>query len=285
MTSTPQGRQSQAAGIAADTPIQKVLHPTIADLYRGNVVVPGRFEPHRTAGFCTRFQDVAARTAEDIAESYGLDRVPEWPLGGPVHVLRFRAGQPALYRTSYGGNTVAGARRMGTTTVLPPPFLGTGYTPSRSHVIPEYLLDLIELPAGTEMWQITESGEERRVARYLHRQSGWVNLAVDAFGPAGWWTPPAPLRPAVRRGIVARFRGEDFDADPGPAAGQLTLHPLPGRPAPADFDATDGIRTTVVSDAQLDEVVRIASPPTSNGARRGEWAVRRRSTPAGGSAG
>ena len=149
-----------------------MLHSTIADLYRGNVVVPGRFEPHRTAGFCTRFQDVAARTAADIAESYGLDRVPEWPLGGPVYVLRFRAGQPALYRTSYGGNTAAGARRMGTTTVLPPPFLGTGYTPSRSHVIPEYLLDLIELPAGTEMWQITESGEERRVARYLHRQSG-----------------------------------------------------------------------------------------------------------------
>ena len=178
------------------------------------------------------------------------------PLGGPVYVLRFRAGQPALYRTSYGGNTAAGARRMGTTTVLPPPFLGTGYTPSRSHVIPEYLLDLVELPAGTEMWQITESGEERRVARYLHRQSGWVNLAL-AFGPAGWWPPPAPLRPAVRRGIVARFRGEDFDADPGPAAGQLTLHPLPGRPAPADFDNTDGIHTAVVSDAQLDEVVRI----------------------------
>ena len=33
MTSTPQGRRPQAAGIAADTPIQKVLHPTIADLY------------------------------------------------------------------------------------------------------------------------------------------------------------------------------------------------------------------------------------------------------------
>ena len=50
MTSAAQGRRPQAAGIAADTPIQKVLHPTIADLYRGNVVVPGRFEPHRTAG-------------------------------------------------------------------------------------------------------------------------------------------------------------------------------------------------------------------------------------------
>ncbi len=257
MTSAAQGRQPQAAGIAPDTPIQKVLHPTIADLYRGNVVVPGRFEPHRTTGFCTRFQDVATRTAADIAESYGLDRVPGWPLGGPVHVLRFRAGQPALYRTSYGGNTIEGARRMGSTTVLPPPFLGTGYTPSRSHVIPEYLLDLIELPAGTEMWQITESGEEQRVARYIHRQSGWVNLAGAAFGPAGWWPPPAPLRPAVRRGIVARFRGEDFDADPGPASGQLTLHPLPGRPAPADFDDNDGIHTAVISDTRFDEVMRI----------------------------
>ena len=74
MTSAAQGRRPQAAGIAADTPIQKVLHPTIADLYRGNVVVPGRFEPHRrTAGFCTRFQDVAARTAAE----FGL------PLHGP----------------------------------------------------------------------------------------------------------------------------------------------------------------------------------------------------------
>ena len=73
MTSAAQGRRPQAAGISADTPIQKVLHPTIADLYRGNVVVPGRFEPHRTAGFCTRFQDVAARTAAE----FGL------PLHGP----------------------------------------------------------------------------------------------------------------------------------------------------------------------------------------------------------
>ena len=64
MTSAAQGRRPQAAGIAADTPIQKVLHPTIADLYRGNVVVPGRFEPHRIAGFCTRLQDVAATAQE-----------------------------------------------------------------------------------------------------------------------------------------------------------------------------------------------------------------------------
>ena len=46
--STPQ--RAKADRIGPETILHKIVHPAIAQLYLGNVVVPGKFEPHRAAG-------------------------------------------------------------------------------------------------------------------------------------------------------------------------------------------------------------------------------------------
>lgn len=213
----------QAPELAPDTPMQKVVLPGLVDLLLGNVTVPGRFDPHRVAGFVTRLEDVPSGSASDLARRYGLDQVPGWPVTPELHVLRFYAHHPAPY-----------------------------ISPFDRHV---YQMDLLELPAGTELWRVDPDGNEQRVAAYLHRQIGWVGTAPVMLGPGRWNSPPVPLLPTVRRGLAARFRGMDFDADFGPQPGEVTLHPLPGREAPDDFGTQAGARTLVVLVADLDELV------------------------------
>ncbi|HEY0636840.1 MAG TPA: hypothetical protein VGD67_04275 [Pseudonocardiaceae bacterium] len=256
-----------AAGLGPATPLQRVVHPALVPLYLGNVAVWGRFEPHRTAGFACRFQDVRGRTAGEIEAAYGLDRTPGWPAGGAVHVLRFFTHRTALWATTFGGNTVEGARGG---MVYPPPFLGTGYTPGG---LPEYAGGLMELPAGTELWRVDQDGDEQRVGRYVHRQLGWIAIGDDGeaaaagFGPAAWSGGTAALQPTVRRGLVARYRNTDFDADFGPRPDDVTLHPLPGAPAPQDFTERDGTWTKVVKDVELDGLAYLRQRCTWRGAR------------------
>ena len=206
--------------LAPDTAMQKVVLPGLVDLYLGNVVVPARFEPHRTAGFVTRLQDVPTAPAEELGNRYGLDQVPGWPRASELYMLRFYAHSPAPFIAPFERNV--------------------------------YQMDLMELAAGTELWRIGADGSERRMAAYLHRQIGWVPTGEVWLGPARWFPAPVPLRPTVRRGLVARYRGEDFDADFGPRPGQVTLHPLPGRPAPAGFADQAGARTATVERAELE---------------------------------
>lgn len=241
------------AGIDASTIVQKVVHPALAELYLGNVTVPGRFEPHRAAGFVVRGGDVTAERADEFAEAFGMDKVPGWPLGGPLYLLRFPASSTLLFTTTFGGQTPEAAQLMNTHVVYPAPFLGTGYTPS-AHPVPEYFLELAELPAGAELWRVDPFGEQVRVGKYVHRQIGWIPTGGVDFGPGRWYRAPAPLRPTVRRGLVVRFEGQDFDADFGPNPGELTLHPLPGQPAPAGFEEREGTRFRVIADVQAETV-------------------------------
>ena len=105
--------------------MQKVVLPGLVDLLLGNVTVPGRFDPHRIAGFVTRLEDVPTGSAWDLARRYGLDQVPGWPVSSELHVLRFFARHPAPFISPFG-----------------------------RHV---YQMDLLELPAGTELWRIDSS--------------------------------------------------------------------------------------------------------------------------------
>lgn len=245
--STPQAVQ-KAAGIGPETILQKIVHPAVAQLHLGNVVVPGRFEPHRTAGFVTRGQDFPQGTADQFAETFGVDKVEGWPKG-TQYVLRFLAHTTQIFDTSFGGPTLEGAQKMGTTRVYPLPFTGTGYTPS-AQPIPEYVMELSELPAGTELWRFEPDGSSSAVGKYIHRQIGWYPIGDVGFGPGRYWQAPVPLRPTVRRGLVATYRGQGFDVDFGPRPGILTLHPLAGQPAPQDF--TEGVLE--VPDAAVEEL-------------------------------
>lgn len=241
------------AGLAPTTILQKAVHPALAELYLGNVTVPGRFEPHRVEGFVARFKDIPQGGAAEIAEAYGLDKIDGWP-SGAVHVLRFRAGAELIYTTTFGGQDTESAQKMGSRVVYPAPFLGTGYTPSTKHTVPEYFMELSEIPAGTELWRLDEDGSSARLGKYVHRQIGWIRTGGASFGPAAWSDGPAPLRPTVRRGITARFRGVDFDADFGPGTGEITLHPMPGTQAPPDFTEREGTYSLIIQDAQAEQL-------------------------------
>lgn len=216
----------QAPALKPDTAIQKVVLPGLVDLTLGNVTVPGRFDPHRIAGFVTRLEDVPAGSSAELIRRYGLDQVAGWPVTEDLHVLRFYAHNPQLY-----------------------------IAPFESSV---YQVDLVELPAGAELWRIDSDGDEQRVGAYLNRQVGWVSTGPAMLGPASWNRPPAALRPAVRRGLVARYHGEDCDADFGPRPGEVTLHPLPGKQPPEEFIEQADVWTLPVMTKDLDslELVR-----------------------------
>ncbi|MGH3672176.1 MAG: hypothetical protein ACRDSH_16340, partial [Pseudonocardiaceae bacterium] len=135
-----------------DTAMQKVMLPGLVELTLGNVVVPGRFDPHRIAGFVTRLEDVPASSSSELVRRYGLNEVAGWPASDELHVLRFYAHSPQLY-----------------------------IAPFESSV---YQVDLVELPAGSELWCIDSQGGEQRVGAYLNRQVGWVSTGPCLLGPA-----------------------------------------------------------------------------------------------------
>ncbi|MFS8098019.1 hypothetical protein LFM09_12830 [Lentzea alba] len=249
--STPQAVR-KAAGIGPETILQMIVHPAIAQLYLGNVVVPGKFEPHRAAGFVTRGQDFPQGTSDQFAEAFGVDKVADWPKG-TQYLLRFLAHTTEIFDTSFGGPTIEGAQKMGTSRVYPVPFTGTGYTPS-ANPIPEYVMELAELPAGTELWRFEPNGDGRSVGKYLNRQTGWIPTGDVGFGSGRYWQAPVPLRPTVRRGLTGRYRGQEFDIDFGPAPGEVTLHPLAGQPAPQDFTEGNGARYLEVPNAVVEDL-------------------------------
>jgi hypothetical protein len=193
----------QVPELAPDTGMQKIVLPGLVELTLGNVVVPGRFDPHRIAGFVTRLEDVPASPSSELIRHYGLNQVDGWPVSDVLHVLRFYAHSPQLY-----------------------------IAPFESSV---YQVDLVELPAGTELWRIDSQGDEQRVGAYLNRHVGWVSTGPANLGPACWNRPPVTLRHTVRRGLVAQYHGGDFDADFGPRPGEVTLYPLCGKRSPDEL--------------------------------------------------
>ncbi|HEV8554868.1 MAG TPA: hypothetical protein VGR06_00535 [Actinophytocola sp.] len=242
------------AGINGSTVMHLPVKPSLAGLYLGNVVVPGRFEPHRVQGFAGRAEDTAGFGTEALVHEYGLDKIPGWGPTSAVYFLKFFASNTFCFRTSFGANTREVAADMGTARVYPPPFLGTGYFPGERHPLPEYVLRLIELPFGTELWVRDAAENERRLGLYRGRAVGWErNPEEPAFGEPVWFAPPVPLPPLIRRGLTARHRGGDFDVDlAGP--GKLLLHPMPGAAVPAGFVDNAGSPAKLVDHVELDEL-------------------------------
>jgi hypothetical protein len=223
---TPPPRRLRVAGqmpeLKPDTPMQKVVLPGLVELTLGNVVVPGRFDPHRIAGFVMRLEDVPPSSSSELTRRFGLTEKAGWPATDELYVLRFYAHSPQLYIAPFERSV--------------------------------YQVDLIELPAGTELWRIDAQGGEQRMGAYLNRQVGWVSIGPAILGPGCWNRPPVPLRPTVRRGLVAQYRGRNFDADFGPRPGEVTLHPLPGKPPPEEFIDQTGASTLSVMICELDSL-------------------------------
>ncbi|WP_042379765.1 hypothetical protein [Streptacidiphilus melanogenes] len=243
MTTTP--------GLTPRTIMQLPITRALARQYVGNAVVPGLFEPFRMWGLCSRMVDVArvdsgaqARAVHGLTEA-GAD----FPAGDGLFVIRFLAGWPGLFRASFGGRTTESAARLGSTLVLPDPFLGTGYTRYAPAAVPEYWMELAEAPIGAEIWHMAEEGGEGYevgLAAYAGRYAGWRSYpAAERRGltPGGAAQVPAG---SVDRGLTAVHQGAPYPSDFGPDAGELTSYRT----------ADDGsVMSRRLAEGQCDEVL------------------------------
>lgn len=221
MTTTP--------GLSPRTVIQLPIPRRLAELYVGNSVIPGLFEPFRIWGLCSRMVDVVrADSGAEARALHGLtEAVDEFPEGDGLFVLRFPASWPGLFAASFGGQSTEGAARLDSTLVLPPPFLGTGYTKYAPIAVPEYWLELTEAPIGAEIWHLGENngeGYEVGLAAYAGRYSGWRSFpAAEERGlrPGGVADAPAG---SVNRGLLIGYQGTVYPADFGPDNGTVTAY-------------------------------------------------------------
>jgi hypothetical protein len=176
--------------------------------------------PH---GFCHREYDIAhLRTPSELAVlrtdgTYGDNDTV-------VFALRWRAVGPddytVPYRWAYEGLTgISPHDRLGA------PILGTGFAPSRHHVIPEWVTgDFVDLPlpGHAELLAFTADGSEVLLYRYLAEQRAWGRLAGPQWyhlldGVEG--VPPDqeyfPVTDPVTR-LVGRYKDQEYEtiADP-----------------------------------------------------------------------
>jgi hypothetical protein len=224
---------TDTAGLSPRTVIQLPITRRLAEQYLGNRPVPGTFEPFRLWGLCSRLVDVVRAESGAQARAYhglaGADA--DFPVGDGLFVLRFETHWPALFRASFGGRTAAAAARLDSTLVLPEPFLGTGYTAYAPAAVPEYWLELTEVPVGAEIWHLAEDGAEgwaQGLARYPGRYTGWQAFpAAERLGLPSGRIGAAPAG-GVPRGLVVTVQGSAYPADFGPNPGEATVYRAAG---------------------------------------------------------
>jgi hypothetical protein len=142
-----------SVAIQPGTPMQKAIPPRLVEPY-----LTGRRAV--IAGFVYRVQDSSftdpAAYYEALDLGYeGSDFRPDLT---ELYVLRWIAVGPESYQVPYSSE-------MGGDWSGKPPFTGTGFTSSRSHVVAEFYLDPVPVPIGAEIHRI-RSGMSDLIARF-----------------------------------------------------------------------------------------------------------------------
>jgi SseB protein N-terminal domain len=159
---------------------QKVLPHDQVDLYL-------RRAHHRVAGFVHPYESVRdLSTPEKLYEGLGLlhDRTPFHPDDEEVHVLRWYAYCPELYRLSLGGRDEESRAAVNGWIVEPAPFLGSGIAPGTA-AAREFKVDSVELPHGAQLCRIDRYGRQTDVASYDADTGTWASVV----GTQGWTEP------------------------------------------------------------------------------------------------
>src|SRR5690606_27000294 len=106
----------------------------------------------RVSGFVHRATEVAhLRTPADLFTALGLSYAgsPFSADATEVHVLRWAAHRPSLYRIPYGGQHEAAMQAMRGWVIERAPFRGNGFAPGDSgDIIAEFKVDSVRLPHG-----------------------------------------------------------------------------------------------------------------------------------------
>lgn len=133
----------------------------------------------RVSGFVNRASEVAHLTSpRPLYRALGLvfPGSPFTEEDGDVHVLRWVAHRPDLYRLPYGGQHEAGMRAMQGWVIERSPFRGNGFAPGDTEVVAEFKVDSVRLPHGAQMWKLTRDGDEVMVASFDADAGKWVSL-------------------------------------------------------------------------------------------------------------
>lgn len=160
------------ATVRRGTMMLKVLPPAQLAGYLGG------WQPH---GFCYRAYDVAhLRTPQDLAV-LRPDDVAE--PGAVAFALRWRAVDPLDYQVPSGA-VQAGMTGLSPHSRVGAPVLGTGFTPSAQHLIPEFVtagLTDLPLPVNAQLLGYTPDGDEVVLYAYQPEQRGWLRLAGPSW--------------------------------------------------------------------------------------------------------
>ncbi|BCJ33272.1 hypothetical protein Athai_07750 [Actinocatenispora thailandica] len=166
-----------AAPVADPVLFQKVLTPEQVQAYlRGG--------DRRVAGFVHPYESVRELTTpQQLYTGLGLlhDRTPFRVDDEEVHVLRWTAYCPELYRLAIGGRDERTRAAVDGWVVAPAPFLGSGIAPGSAGA-PEFKVDSVELPHGAQLCRLDRYGRQSEVANFDADTGTWA----AAVGRPSW---------------------------------------------------------------------------------------------------
>ncbi|MEV6689998.1 hypothetical protein AB0M35_00785 [Micromonospora sp. NPDC051196] len=213
----------------ADDPLVKVVRAS-ATLRRGTRMVKilsarqlaGYVRGWLPHGFCYREHDVAhlrtpaATTVLRTDGGSGPDGVEV------TYALRWRAADPGDYDVPVGA-AYRGLTELGARDRLGPAVLGTGFTPSSSQLIPEFVTrDFADLPmsANATLLAYPADGVEVVLYAYQAEQRGWLRMvgprwrhllaAVPGLSPDQEYVPTGSAPRSTR--LVGMLAGGEYEA-------------------------------------------------------------------------
>lgn len=172
-------REGTAAAIAAIRATATIRRGTRMMKVLSGRQAAGFLRGWSPAGFCYREYDIAhLRTPADLAllrtdVEVGRDNTDM------VYALRWRAIDASDYEIP-SGPAYQGLVAMPPRDRIGPPVLGTGFTPSERHLIPEFVTSgCTDLPlsANAALLAYTADGAEVVLYTYQPEQRGWVRMA------------------------------------------------------------------------------------------------------------
>ncbi|HEU4421715.1 MAG TPA: hypothetical protein VFR67_04140 [Pilimelia sp.] len=176
------------------------------------------------SGFCYREYDIAHLRTPDALRLVRTDPDTAADTGNVTFALRWPAVDPADYDVPTPA-VQSGLIDMPPHDRVGPPVLGTGFTPSEHHIIPEFttaaLADL-PLPANATLLAYPADGSEVVLYTYQPEQRGWLRMVgaqwrhllagVNGVSATQEYVPVAPAGPTASSRLVGWFRGREHDA-------------------------------------------------------------------------
>jgi hypothetical protein len=179
-------------------------------------------------GFCYREYDIAHLRTPDELRLLRTDNAQASGEPDIVYALRWGAVDATDYAVPFA-RTYPGLVTMSPHDRIGSPVLGTGFTPSEQHLIPEFVTaDLADLPltANATLLAYTPDGTEVVLYTYQPEQRGWIRMVGPQWRHLLAGVPEVPPdqeyvqlnRQTSSVRLVGWLRGEEYEAVADPPA-------------------------------------------------------------------